>query len=107
MITKKGRLIEIFHDAGVQRVSHRVLDVIDEAVEEVVKMLAHDVALVYPETFVETNELIRVASIKQYRLIIERGKGLEDGPKTVEELVALEMERGGEVGRKGSSKRKA
>ena len=59
-ILKRGKVKELFHDAGIKRLNPNIITMLDEAVERIVERIADSCATVYPDQLLESIYLVRM-----------------------------------------------
>lgn len=86
-VLKIGKVKELFHDAGIRRISQRTLEVLDAEITELIKTLARDVNLAYPDKLVIVDVLERVTSLSDKYVLKISGRelGEVDMRKIIEE----------------------
>ena len=88
-ILKRGRIKELFHAAGIKRVSPNVILQIDDAVEKMVEQIAKSAVQAYPDQLLDGGLLQRLC-------IVHSGWKLSfgtviDDDMTLDELVEAEQ----------------
>ena len=63
-VLKVGETKRVFHEAGVNRLSHVCVDVLDQAVRRLLEDIANDVVKVYPGRLIESADLVRLDKVK-------------------------------------------
>ena len=89
MILKKSVVRDIFHSAGIKRLSQSAIESLDEAVERVVRAMAGDAAVVYEGRLVGSRELARLSTIKEKDYVVVVSI-IESEEKSLEEIVEEE-----------------
>ena len=88
-LLKRGRIKEIFHDAGIKRVSPNVILQLDAIIERTVEQIAEAAAHAYPDQLLDGGLLQRL-SLSHGGWTLTLDKAVID-EKTLDELVAEEQ----------------
>ena len=63
-VLKIGATQDVFHKAGVKRVSRNALEVLGQGISEAIDVIAGDVATAYPGRLVESHHVVNVSRVK-------------------------------------------
>ena len=71
-VLKRGNVKDIFHNAGVKRVSGTAISLLDAAVERLVIDIADNCKVAYPDTLIESIYIVRISDARDgWSLILD------------------------------------
>ena len=87
MLLKVGQVRELFHKAGVKRISPRALEDIDRGLQMALVEMAGDIVTIYPGRIIEAADVQRLSEVKSYEL---KPLAVDEDDISLEDLVAEE-----------------